>query len=318
MFTRVSGLHMKSSILSPSSNGLSHIEEGQKSVHVSLIQVPYTMGDERPGTSKGPERLVQAGATKLVTSKGVAVTVERVDRGEPFRDSGNASLAVSKRLAVIVRQAIEAEQFPLLLAGGCDVSKGILSGFDHARCGIVWFDAHGDFNTPETTISGYFDGMSLAVITGHCYQSYWAQIGNSTPIPESATLLLGGRDLDPAEKERLDHSAIQVVKWHQGKPQGDVRAAFDKLAQRVPEVYLHIDMDSLDPHVAPGVVFDPVPGGISLEDMEESIRAVFARFRVRAATLAVYNPDRDQDDKTLEAGLRIIEVLADSARAQEH
>jgi arginase len=173
---------------------------------ICLIQVPYTMGDERPGTSKGPERLLQGGAEKLVAAKGLTVTVERVDRGEPFRDSGNASLIVSKRLAGIVRQAIAAKQLPLALAGGCDVSKGILSGFDHGQCGVVWFDAHGDFNTPETTTSGYFDGMSLAVITGHCYQNYWAQIGNCTPIPESATLLLGVRDLDSAEREHLDLS----------------------------------------------------------------------------------------------------------------
>ena len=116
------------------------------------------MGDERQGTSKGPERLVQAGVSKLIAAKGLAVSVERVDRGEPFRDSGNASLIVSKRLAGTVRQAIAAKQLPLVLAGGCDVSKGILSGFDHGQCGVVWFDAHGDFNTPE---SGYFDGMSV-------------------------------------------------------------------------------------------------------------------------------------------------------------
>jgi arginase len=125
--------------------------------------------------------------------------------------------------------------------------------------------------------------------------------------------MLGVRDLDAAEKDCLDHSAVQLVKWHEGKPQGEVRAALNKLAQRVPEIYLHIDMDSLDPQVAPGVVFDPVPGGLFLEDMEEAIRTVFARFRVRAATLSVFNPQRDQDDKTLRAGLRIIEVLADAA-----
>ena len=281
---------------------------------ICLIQVPYTMGDERPGTSKGPERLVQAGAMKLIAAMGIAVTVERVDRGEPFRDGGSAALVVGKQVTSIVRRATEAKQFPLVLSGSCDVSKFILSGFDHRQCGVVWFDAHGDFNTPETTTSGYFDGMSLAVITGHCYRNYWAQIGNSIPISESATLLLGVRDLDPAEGDLLDHSAVQVVRWHDGKPQGDVRGALDKLAQRVPEVYLHIDMDSLDPQFGPGVVFDPVPGGLSLEDMEESIRAVFASFRVRAVTLAVYNPDRDQDDKTLRAGLRIIEVLAGAGR----
>ncbi len=84
----------------------------------SLIQVPYMMGDERQG--KGPLRLVQAGAEKLVASKGVAVAVERVDRGEPFRDSGNASLTVCKRLASAVQQAVEAGRLPFVLAGGCD------------------------------------------------------------------------------------------------------------------------------------------------------------------------------------------------------
>ena len=98
-----------------------------------------------------------------------------------FATAGTRPWLWGKRLAPVVRRAIEAGQFPLVLAGGCDASKGILSGFDHGHCGVVWFDAHGDFNTPETTSSGYFDGMSLAVITGHCYQSYWAQIGNSTP-----------------------------------------------------------------------------------------------------------------------------------------
>jgi arginase len=281
---------------------------------VSLIQVPYMMGDERQG--KGPLRLVQAGAEKLVASKGVAVAVERVDRGEPFRDSGNASLTVCKRLASAVQQAVEAGRLPFVLAGGCDASAGILAGLNHVNCGVVWFDAHGDFNTPETTITGYLPGMSMAVITGHCYRSYWMQMGDSTPIRESVTLMLGVRDLDPAEEERLDRSDIQVVKWRDGKPQSDVWIALNRLAEHVREVYLHIDMDSLDPEIAPGVVVAPVPGGISLQDMEEAIRAVFAHFRVRAATLAVYEPDNDQGDKTLRTALRLVEVLAEGAKAQ--
>lgn len=282
---------------------------------ISLIEVPYMMGDERHG--KGPRRLVHAGAEKLITAKGVAVNVERVDREGPFCDSGSASLAVCKRLASIVRQSTEAGRFPLVLAGSCDASKGVLSGFDHLQCGVVWFDAHGDFNTPETTITGYLPGMSVAIITGRCYRSYWAQVGDSTPIPESAILMLGVRDLDPAERDCLDHSAIKVVKWCEGKPQSEVQTALDELRQRLPEVYLHIDMDSLDPEVAPGVVGAPVPGGISLADMEEAIRATFARFRVRAATLAVYDPDHDEDDKTLRAPLRLVQVLAEHATVQE-
>ena len=155
--------------------------------------------------------------------------------------------------------------------------------------------------------------MSVAVITGHCYQNLWAQIGNSAPIPEAATLMLGVRDLDAPEHERLQRSVIQVVKWHEGKPQADVSASLDELAKQVPEVYLHVDLDAFDPQVAPGIVDTPVPGGLSLQDMEEAIRAVAARFRIRAAALTTYNPDLDQDDKTLRAGLRIIELLAECA-----
>lgn len=282
-------------------------------MQVCLIQVPYMIGDEHHAASKGAGRLAPAGAEKLQRGSGLTATVERVDRGTPFRDSASASLAVNKQLAAIVRQTKAAGQLPLVLAGSCDVSMGVVAGFDDSRCGVVWIDAHGDFNTPESTITGFFGGMSLAVITGHCYRNLWEQVANRAPISESATLLLGVRDLDPAERERLERSAIQVVKWHEGKPQGDVLASLDELAKRVSEVYLHIDMDAFDPQVAPGVVDSDyrVPGGLSLRDMEAAIRAVAARFQIRAATIATYSPDLDQDEKTLQAGLRMIELLAD-------
>lgn len=230
------------------------------------------IGDERYGGSKGPLRFVQAGVENLLAAKGVAVSVERVERGKPFRDSPSAPLAVNKQLEPIVRQAVAAGQLPVVLAGSCGVSMGILSGFDHARCGVVWVDAHGDFNTPESTITGFFAGMSLAVITGHCYKRFWAQMGNSAPISEAATLMLGVRDLDPAERERLERSAIQVVNWREGKAQADVLASLDQLAKQVQEVYLHVELDALDPQVATGVVDSPVPGGLSLQDIEGVIQ----------------------------------------------
>jgi len=236
-----------------------------------------------------------------------------VERGESFRDSVSASRAVNQQLAHLVRRAVVEGRLPLVLAGSCDSSIGTLTGFDHARCGVIWLDAHGDFNTPNSTISGFFAGMALAVITGHCYQNLWSRIGDSTPIAESATLLLGVRDLDPAERERLQHSAIQVVAWHNGKPAGDVFVALDTLAARVQEIYLHIDLDAFDPSVAPGIVDFPVPGGLSLVDMERIVRAAVTRFDIRAASLTSFDPDRDHEEKTLRAGLRILEVLAEHA-----
>ena len=188
-------------------------------MQISLIQVPYMVGDDRHSASDGPQHLLQNGAANIFTSNGFTVSVDQVERGTAYRDSATASLAVNKNLKKTVHRAVVAEQIPIVLAGSCDVSAGILAGFDHSRCGVVWLDAHGDFNTPESTISGFFAGMSLAVITGHCYRSYWAQIGDNTPVLESATVIFGVRDLDPAEQQRFQQSQIRMVKWRDGNPQ---------------------------------------------------------------------------------------------------
>ena len=282
------------------------------SAGAALVQVPYVIGDERHPASDGPRRLVEAGAERAVARGGVAATVERVERGGPFADSASASLAVNKALARTVGRIFASGRAPVVLAGSCDASLGVLAGFDHSRCGVVWIDAHGDFNTPETTISGFFPGMSAAIVAGHCYRSFWAEIGDAAPVREKAILMLGVRDLSPdAERARLERSAVQVVEWRGGKPQGDVVRSLDELRGEVDEVYLHLDLDGLDAGVAPGVVDAPVPGGLSLGDAEDVLRAVGARFRVRAAAVTTYNPARDEDERTLRASLRLLEVLAE-------
>jgi arginase len=281
-------------------------------MQVCLIVVPYSCGDEYHGAGRGPDRFLEAGVVELLEHKGTIVNVSRVVRDTPFRDSASTSLADCKEIARIVRTATDNGQLPIVLAGSCDVGKGVLAGFEHSRCGVIWIDAHGDFNTPESTITGFFPGMSLAVIAGHCYRNYWRQIGDNTPISEKAILLLGVRDLDPEEHERLRRSDIQVVQWRNGKPQSDVRSSLDTLAKQAQDIYIHIDMDAFDPQLAPGVADRPVPGGLSLQDFEEIIREVTARFHVRAATLATYNPERDREETTLRTGLHVIELLAEA------
>jgi arginase len=260
------------------------------------------LGDDRHPASAGPEALV-GGAGR------------RVKRAGPFADSATASLAVNEELARLVRETVGAGELPLVVAGSCDVSLGILAGLDHRGCGVVWIDAHADFNTPESTVSGFFAGMSLAIVTGHCYRSYWARIGG-VPVAESATVLLGVRDLSPPEeRERLERSAIRTVPWRDGRPQGDVRAALDDLARRVDEVYLHVDLDALDPEVAPGIVDEPVPGGLSRQDVEHAVRRVAERFGLRAVALTTYNPERDRAGQTLRVGRDLIELVSESAAA---
>lgn len=282
---------------------------------VRLIHVPYMVGSEYHSASAVPERYRQAGVERLLAGHGVAITETTIERDVPFRDSTQASAVVNHQVAAAVRDAHAAGQLPLVIGSSCEVSLGVLAGFDHTRCGVIWLDAHADFNTPDTTISGFFPGMALALVAGGSYQGLWSRIGESAPVPEENVLLLGVRDLDPAEKERLDRSAIRVIRWQDGQPQGDVMAALDALAARVSEVYLHIDHDVYDLAEAPHSVDFPAPGGLSLAAMETIIRAVADRFRVRAAALTAFNPDRDPDGVALRAGLRVIELICTSAGA---
>jgi arginase len=221
---------------------------------------------------------------------------------------------VNKEVARLVRAALAAGRLPMVIAGSCVTCHGVLAGFDHSRAGAIWLDAHADFNTPDTTASGFFPGMSLAVATGHCYANYWTQIGDSAPLREENVVIFGVRDLYPeGEVKRLDSSAIYAVPWRDGRPQGDVTAALDQLGQRVAEVYLHIDFDGFAPEVAPGIVDEPVPGGLSREDAEAIIPAAGERFRIRAVTLATYTPANDEYERTLQLALRVIELVAHSA-----
>jgi arginase len=283
-------------------------------VDISLVLVPYHAGDERTPSSIGPQRLLEAGAADALAASGADVQVETIERGALFRDTGSASQDVNRRLASAVRTAVGSGRLPVVLSGSCNSALGAVAGFDHARCGAVWLDAHADFNTPESTASGFLPGMSLAVVSGHCYRDYWSHIGDSTPLEERAIALFGVRDLSPPrEKERLQASEIMAVEWRGGCPAASVSATLDELRTRVDEVYLHVDFDAFAPEVAPGVADDPVPGGLSQADAEMIIRGAGERFHLRAVTLATYAPERDQDDRTLRLALALLDVLGELA-----
>jgi arginase len=277
---------------------------------INLIQVPYHAGDDRHGSSQGPRGLIDAGAVDLLRGLGFPVTVDCVDRGAPFRDTASSAAAVNKQLAAAVARANENGALPLVLASSCNSSLGVLAGFDHSDCGAVWIDAHADFNTPESSASGFFPGMSLAVVTGHCYRNYWRQTGDNTPLDEESIALFGVRDVSPeAERERLERSAINVVPWLEGKPVRDVCEALDSVARQVGEIYLHVDFDGFAPEVAPGIVDEPAPGGLTREQAEEIIRAAAARFHISAVTFATYTPSNDHDERTLRLALDLIALV---------
>jgi arginase len=286
---------------------------------VCLIDVPFAMGDDRHDASEGSRRLIEGGGRELFARRGIACRDLRVARRAPFVDTASACLAVHRELAAAVAMATAAGELPIVIAGSCDAAAGVLAGLARERCGVVWIDAHADFNTPDSTVTGFFPGMALAIVTGHCYAEWWAQIGNAAPVPETHVAMLGIRDLSPdAERDRVEGSRMLRVAWVDGQPDGDIDVTVATLANHVEQVYLHIDLDALDPSIAPGIVDAPVPQGLSLPQLDEVLDAVTGMLGLRAVALTTYTPSRDVDGATHATALHVVARIADHHAAGRH
>src|SRR5215217_3258315 len=119
-----------------------------------------------------------------------------------------AAVDLDRQLANAVAAARARGAFPLTLAGNCISSVGTVAGLGAGPTGVLWFDAHGDFNTPETTIGGFLDGMALATVVGRCWTSLAAGVPGFVPVAEENVVLVGARDLDPAEAALLAASGV--------------------------------------------------------------------------------------------------------------
>lgn len=255
---------------------------------------------------RGPEMLLRRGAEARLSTLGHSLDLETVEAPEGFHTEITTTFRLYRRLAERVRAARLKGSFPLVLAGNCGSALGALAGLQPEAQGLIWFDAHGDFNTPETTSSGFLDGMGLAVITGRCWRKLASGLPGFSPLPDDHIVHIGGRDFDPEEASALNASGITCV-----PPAGlDVAldAALETLAERVSSLYVHIDLDVLDPQAAPANGFLP-PGGVSVEAMIAALRQIRSRFKVCGAGLASYDPKYDPDGLACEAGLGLLATL---------
>ena len=284
---------------------------------IALVEVPYYFGREGFSMGAGPARYIEAGAADELQRTGFEVRVDRVRLDAPIDDDETAIAEVNSRVAAIVRKAREEGYFPLVLSGLCNTSLGVLGGIGSNTTGIIWFDAHGDFNTPETSLSGFLDGMGLAIATGRCLPELSKRAGLSNPVDESRVLLAATRDLDPDERDNIAASEITLVEWAEIESIGlaaTLVPALEKLRVNTREIYLHLDVDVLDHDEAPANKYSP-PGGLPLLQLEEAIGLIVERFTVQAATLSAYDPAYDPEEKTLRAGLRLMRRVAEAVAA---
>lgn len=280
-------------------------------MRISLIYVPYHLGRKAVGMGLGPIKFKEAGIERKLSDQGHDIISKNVELKNSFIDEKQAIVSLNKDLRNKVEDSINARYFPLILGGNCNTCLGILSGINDQETGIIWFDAHGDFNTPEITPSGFFDGMPFAIATGQCYTELWSQIADINPIKESNSLHIGNRDLDPKERDLLESTRVGVVEASDIKRtdfRENLKPVLSNLQSKTRNIYLHIDIDVLDPSEAPGVDY-PSPNGLFLYEIEEILKMISEKFVIKAAALTAYNPSKEKDDTTLKTGFNLINTL---------
>jgi arginase len=264
---------------------------------------------------RGPVVLAPLVADRL-RAAGHEVAFTTVDTGPELRGEAASAFALSAALVRPVRDALVRGELPVVLSGNCNSAIGTVSAIDPLRTGVIWLDAHGEFNTPETTASGFLDGMGLAIATGRCWRTMAASIPGYRPFPDAHIVLVGARDFDEAEERELRRTGIALVQPPLVREWGAAAAivpALASLRQRVESVYVHIDLDVLDPGEGVANPFQ-APGGLTVDEVSAILEIVEDRFALRALGIASYDPEVDRDGRARDAALRFVDVLCPAER----
>ena len=272
-------------------------------VGYQIVEVPAMAGDPRHPAAAGP-----AAITAALYGAGCEFPTRRVSVESSTGDAIADSIRVSTELRGVVAAVAVDGDVPIVLAGSCDVAPAVLAGIRRFDLGVIWLDAHADFNTPESSVSGFWPGMTLAILVGDCGQNVWSALGWGPTAPERV-LLMGVRSLSPEEEcLRLERSGPRVVPWRDGLPQHEIHTAMEGLTREVHDVYLHLDLDALDPSIGRGVVDPPVAGGLSSSQLADLITEIRERMAIVGATIATYTPAND-DGHTLPVAIDSIRHL---------
>jgi arginase len=250
----------------------------------------------------GPERIFEAGLKPLFGRLGVEFDSEEVAPDHPFPAEINCAFQLAGKISERVRWCREAGIFPIVLSGNCNAAVGTMSGCGAENTGIVWFDGHGEATTPETTRSGFLDGMPLSILLGRAWQTLAKNVPGFSAIPGDRIQLFGARDLEPVEITLLKDAGVQQMATVE-----QLKQVLPGLAKNVEKIYVHVDLDVLDPSVARSNQWMP-PNGISLETLIQAILEVKRQARIAALGIASYDPEVDGDGRALAAAVAVTEA----------
>ena len=278
---------------------------------LSIIGMPMDLGQMRRGVDMGPSAIRYAGIyerLKLLFDEIQDLGDIPIGRPEVVIDSQsnlrNLELVAEKSaiLAEKVDQIVQSGSFPLVLGGDHSIAIGTLAGVSkhYKNLGVIWYDAHGDLNTAETSPSGNIHGMPLAVSLGVGHSLLTEISGYSPKLKPENIVIIGARALDDGEKDLIRKKGIKVYTMHEIDRLGMTKVIEETIAylkERTDGVHLSFDLDGLDPADAPGVG-TPVIGGISYRESHLAMEMLEEAKIITSAEFVEVNPILDEKNRT--------------------
>ena len=297
-------------------------------IKVDVIKNPYGGSRNMPELSTNPDYIHAAGLERLIGEWGGELIrpVQDIrlsaEQERAYGDWNRMALANSN-FAEVVREGLQDNLITVGLQANCNDLLGMLAGLKYdldgnaRRVGLVFYDSHGDFNVPETTLSGMLGGMPVAVAAGHALHNLRQTTGLAEPLPMSDIMWGGVRDLDPLEADRFREYEVRQVSVQDIREISDnFRKQFNALADEVDVVYVHVDMDVLEPDEVPGHPLT-VADGPSSKDLAAAISFMFENPKTVALGIAsTPSFNRDPHGISRQAALNLIEGAIRGAQAR--
>ena len=288
-------------------------------IKVDVIKNPYGGGRNVPELSTNPDYIHAAGIERLIEEWGGELIrpvqdVRLTDEQERQYGEWHRMAMANANFADKVREGLQDNLITVGLEANCNDLLGMLAGLKYdadgnsRKVGLVFYDSHGDFNVPETTLSGMLGGMPVAIAAGHALHNLRRTAGLEEPLPMSHIMWGGVRDLDPLEADRFREYEVRQVSVEDIREINDnFRDQFNALADEVDVVYVHVDMDVLEPDEVPGHGLT-VPNGPSSLALGAAIGVMFENPKTVALGIAsTPSFNRDKDGRSRRAALNLVE-----------
>ena len=292
-------------------------------LRVALAKQPFSP----TGTSAGPNTMAGGGIQQILASMGAVVRVDEAaltpDEATEYGGWKKLGMALG-HFANIVAKNERDGYFTVGLLATCPSMPGLVAGLQHSgptrkpiRIGMLWLDAHPDFNTPETTRSGSLGGMPVAVATGRALWRLRLDAHLDPPLSDRYIVMGGVRLVDPLEQQLLNKSKIEQLGVDDLRHMTPaVFSQLDRLSRLTDKIYVHIDMDVLDPREVMGHG-NKVPNGPSSEQLAKLFEAIFKRYPKASAIGFATIPERDEGGLSIAAVNRMIAGAVRGVKARE-